>query len=340
VKTPGLNIVVDTCVGNDKPRRLVPFLDELQTAFLAKLEAAGCRREQVDVVLCTHLHVDHVGWNTMLLDGAWVPTFPNARYLIGRAEYEHWRSVVDEIDRSGATDPMQDFERQTFADSVQPIVDAGLVELVEADHRICPEVSLRSTPGHTPGHVSVDIESAGRRGLITGDFVHHPCQITHPALVVRQRPRFPGGDRDAAAGLRGGRRRRLSWSSAPISPGRRRAMSYGTTSATASGRTSSLLADLEGDAVVAADLHRVGLEAERAQSVADRRLASQQQAAGHRQALHQHGVMPVVPAVGAVAHIDEQMGHAVDPAHPAPRALSSKASCRSSPSRACGPSVG
>ncbi len=167
VKAPGLTLVVDTCVGNDKPRTLMGGV-ALQTAFLESLSAAGVTPESVDAVVCTHLHVDHVGWNTRLQDGCWVPTFPNARYLIGRREYEHWSGEGDS-------------EQQTIlADSVKPIFDAGLATLVEMDHRISPEISLTPTPGHTPGHVSVLIESQGARALITGDMLHHPCQFGHP----------------------------------------------------------------------------------------------------------------------------------------------------------------
>ena len=167
VDAPGLRLVVDTCVGNDKPRRFTRR-EALSTPFLEHLAQAGWSREGVDAVVCTHLHVDHVGWNTMLKDGAWVPTFPKARYLIGRAEYDHWLAEGDE-------------EQQTIlGDSVQPIFDAGLAELVEPDHRLSAEISLIPTPGHTPGHVSVRIESAGESAIITGDLMHHPCQIAHP----------------------------------------------------------------------------------------------------------------------------------------------------------------
>jgi glyoxylase-like metal-dependent hydrolase (beta-lactamase superfamily II) len=167
VEAPGLRLVVDTCVGNDRPRSLLGG-NALSTGFLKELEAAGWSREGVDAVVCTHLHVDHVGWNTMLEDGRWVATFPKARYLIGRTEHAHWSAEGDEE------------QQQILADSVQPIFDAGLVDLVEMDHRISPEIRLIPTPGHTPGHVSVLIESKGERALITGDAVHHPCQLAHP----------------------------------------------------------------------------------------------------------------------------------------------------------------
>lgn len=167
VRTPSLTLVVDTCFGNDKPRALLGGRP-LQTGFLEALAAAGCLAETVDVVVCTHLHVDHVGWNTMRVDGAWVPTFPNARYLIGRREFEHWSSEGDGE------------QQQILGDSVQPVFDAGLADLVEMNHRICDELRLMPTPGHTPGHVSVLIESRGERAMITGDMLHHPCQFGRP----------------------------------------------------------------------------------------------------------------------------------------------------------------
>jgi len=170
VETPSKRIIVDTCIGNDKERD-IPTWSGLQTTFLADLAAAGFPRESLDVVLCTHLHVDHVGWNTMLVGGAWVPTFPNARYLLGRSEYDYWRA-----EEEGAAAP----ERSPFHDSVKPVFDAGLVDLVETDHQVCPEVSLEPTLGHTPGHVSIRLRSKGEEALITGDFAHHPCQLAHP----------------------------------------------------------------------------------------------------------------------------------------------------------------
>jgi glyoxylase-like metal-dependent hydrolase (beta-lactamase superfamily II) len=167
VRTPTLRIVVDTCMGNDKTRSGGAG-HMLNTDVLERLTAAGFGREDVDVVLCTHLHIDHVGWNTMLVDGAWTPTFPRARYLIGRTEHDYWRG------RSAGDDAA------IFADSVKPVFDAGLADLEESDHRICDEVRLVPTPGHTPGHVSVAIESRGERALITGDIMHNPAQMARP----------------------------------------------------------------------------------------------------------------------------------------------------------------
>ena len=169
VETPGRRIIVDTCLGNDKENRRIPTWNQMQTSFLADLAAAGYARETIDTVVCTHLHVDHVGWNTMLVDGHWVPTFPKARYLMGRVEYRHWTTQREREDMA-----------VVLADSVAPVWAADLVDLVETDHRICDEISLVPTPGHTPGHVSVRIASRGEEALISGDFMHHPCQIARP----------------------------------------------------------------------------------------------------------------------------------------------------------------
>jgi glyoxylase-like metal-dependent hydrolase (beta-lactamase superfamily II) len=169
IEAGGHRIAVDTCIGNDKTRANEPW-NGLQGPFLSDMEAAGFPPESIDHVICTHLHVDHVGWNTRLVDGQWVPTFPNARYLFTDPEFQHW---------SKEPDLMGD---DVFGDSVAPIADAGLADLVAVDHVVGDEVRLLSTPGHTPGHVSVLIESQGRRAIITGDMTHSPLQIADPDL--------------------------------------------------------------------------------------------------------------------------------------------------------------
>ena len=170
VEADGARIVVDTCIGNDKPRTL-PFMHLMQGPFLENFEAAGFAPDAIDTVVCTHLHVDHIGWNTRLVDGAWVPTFPNARYLMVEGEVEHWKVT-----------PSNDGE--IFADSVQPVIDAGLADFVTTDHAVTPSVRFEATPGHTPGHVSVHIESEGSEAVITGDLLHHPAQCGRPDWSV------------------------------------------------------------------------------------------------------------------------------------------------------------
>jgi glyoxylase-like metal-dependent hydrolase (beta-lactamase superfamily II) len=167
IESQSRRIIVDTCVGNDK-RIALPAWNKRQGPFLNDLAAAGFPADSIDTVLCTHLHVDHVGWNTRLENGRWVPTFPNARYLWHRAEYEFW-----------STSEPNDFA-DTVQESVQPVWDAGRVDLVGADYVVTDEVRLEPTPGHTPGHVSVHVASRGEEAVITGDLMHHPAQCSHP----------------------------------------------------------------------------------------------------------------------------------------------------------------
>jgi len=168
VESRGKRILVDTCLGNDKQRTTAAWAMR-SGPFLRDLAAAGFARETIDYVVCTHLHVDHVGWNTMLVGGQWVPTFPNARYLFGRAEWESWRESPGEVQFG-----------PVIQDSVQPIIDAGLADLVESDHQLNEEIWFESTPGHTAGHISVHISSQRQEAVITGDMTHHPCQMAQP----------------------------------------------------------------------------------------------------------------------------------------------------------------
>jgi glyoxylase-like metal-dependent hydrolase (beta-lactamase superfamily II) len=160
-------LIVDTCIGNDKERR-IPSWNKRQGSFLTALEAVGYPPHSIDTVICTHLHTDHVGWNTRLVDGQWVPTFPRARYLVVRPEWEHWSQAEDR------------WTQIVMADSVRPIFAAGLVDLVVVDHVVHETIRFEPTPGHTPGHVSVHIVSCGEEAVITGDLVHHPCQFARP----------------------------------------------------------------------------------------------------------------------------------------------------------------
>ena len=168
VETPSRRIMVDTGLGNDKQGRSVPVWNNRSTPFLEMMTTAGFPPDSIDTVLCTHLHVDHVGWNTKLVDGKWVPTFAKASYLFGKTEYEYWRDYTAEPDKVAV-----------FEDSVKPVVDAGQAELIPSDHRLCEEISVIPTPGHSPGHMSVLIESDGEQALLSGDVAHHPCQMAH-----------------------------------------------------------------------------------------------------------------------------------------------------------------
>lgn len=172
VRTPHHTILVDTCVGNDKKRSTENW-NLLKGPFLDDLKSAGVDPAKVDYVMCTHLHVDHVGWNTRLVDGKWQPTFPNAKYVFNKQEYEFW-SKAKEKDQA-----------ETFRDSVLPIMEEGLAELVDGEHEIAEGIRLEPTPGHTPGHSSLHLSSSGAEAVITGDMMHHPVQILKPDQCTR-----------------------------------------------------------------------------------------------------------------------------------------------------------
>jgi glyoxylase-like metal-dependent hydrolase (beta-lactamase superfamily II) len=168
VDTGKQRILVDTCIGNGKRNRSIPSWNNLDTPFLQRLADAGYPVESIDAVFCTHLHVDHVGWNTKCVDGRWIPTFPRARYVFGRAEFEHWK-VHRESPMTAAV----------MDDSVLPVCEAGLVDFVDNGDALCPEASVFLTPGHSPGHLAVRIRSAGAEAVLAGDVAHHPCQMAH-----------------------------------------------------------------------------------------------------------------------------------------------------------------
>lgn len=169
IEACGKRILVDPCIGNDKPRGH-PLLDMLQNPFLERLKRAGFPRESIDYVMCTHLHVDHCGWNTMLVDGQWVPTFPNARYLFARGEVDFAQAETE-----GDAPAI-------FADSVKPILEAGLADTVDPGDVIVDGVTLKATPGHTPHHCSIVLSSQGQEAIITGDVIHHPLQAALPQI--------------------------------------------------------------------------------------------------------------------------------------------------------------
>ena len=167
----GKVIIVDPGVGNEKNRSAIPDWNDLHTDFLDRLASTGVQPSDVDYVVNTHLHFDHVGWHTRLVDGVWQPTFPAARYVMSANEFGYWQAT-----------PKHEIEDQLagFADSVAPVHDAGLVDLVSDDHVVTNGVRIVPSPGHTPYHVSVVLESRGQTAVITGDVMHHPCQIAYP----------------------------------------------------------------------------------------------------------------------------------------------------------------
>ena len=175
LKTRHHTILVDTCNGNHKPRPFFPPANQLNTPYLKRLAAAGCRPEDVDFVLCTHMHVDHVGWNTRLEKGRWVPTFPNAKYLFARKEYEQY---LPENQVDGKASIFAD----VFEDSVLPVIAAGQAQMVDGCYEVSDSVVIEPAPGHTPGHYMVRAGSPGDIALFVGDAFHNPIQIAEPQL--------------------------------------------------------------------------------------------------------------------------------------------------------------
>jgi glyoxylase-like metal-dependent hydrolase (beta-lactamase superfamily II) len=173
LRRPGQTILIDTCAGNDKPRPASPRFDRLHTPFLERLAAAGVTPEQVDTVICTHLHVDHIGWNTRLSRGAWVPTFPKARYVFSRVEV-----AARDPEQGAAAKPSE--THLPFIDSVRPVLLAGQATLVAGDEQITEEIDLVPVPGHAPGQFAVRLRAQGREILFAADVLHQPVQIYRP----------------------------------------------------------------------------------------------------------------------------------------------------------------
>ncbi|MBV1799371.1 MBL fold metallo-hydrolase [Siccirubricoccus sp. G192] len=174
VRTPHHTVLVDSCVGNHKPRPTRPFWHmKTDDTWERNLAATGLTVQDIDYVMCTHLHVDHVGWNTRLRDGRWVPTFPKARYVFGEREYAHWTA-----EHAKAPNPV-------IADSVLPIMEAGQADLVRTDHALNDHIRLTPTPGHTPDHYAVELGRGATQAVLTGDLIHSPIQARYPELSTR-----------------------------------------------------------------------------------------------------------------------------------------------------------
>lgn len=174
IRTPAHTVLVDTCSGNHKERPWWPRFHRMNTPFMLRLAAVGVQPGEVDFVLCTHLHADHIGWNTHLVEGKWVPTFPNARYLFSRTELAHWDPARP---AAGVPDPVR---RVAFIDSVQPVLEAGLALAVEDAHAIDDMLHIEPAPGHTPGHMALRLAHRGAAGVFCGDAIHHPLQVCAP----------------------------------------------------------------------------------------------------------------------------------------------------------------
>jgi glyoxylase-like metal-dependent hydrolase (beta-lactamase superfamily II) len=173
VEIGGRKILIDTCVGNHKARKARPFWDQLDTPYLARLAAAGVKPEEIDMVMCTHLHVDHVGWNTRLDNGRWVPTFPNARYVFSKTDYDHFLTVDRDPQKGPAIGG-------ALRDSVLPIVEAGLARMVDGAQAIEEHISIAPSPGHTPGHFIIKLDSQSDKAFFCGDVIHHAIQVYQP----------------------------------------------------------------------------------------------------------------------------------------------------------------
>lgn len=175
VRTPHHTVLIDSCIGNHKPRPSLPHFHLRNEPWLERLQAAGVHPDEVDFVMCTHLHADHVGWNTRLQDGRWVPTFPNARYLFTEAEFNRW----DDRHADYVARPINEF---VFADSLLPVVEAGQVVFVDDGYALDDVLTVERAPGHTVGNIKIRLNSEGQQGMFSGDVIHHPVQLVQPEL--------------------------------------------------------------------------------------------------------------------------------------------------------------
>lgn len=187
IKSKGKTIIIDTCIGNHKKLSYRPWANR-NSNFLEKLIAIGVEKEKVDIVVCTHIHLDHVGWNTIKKDGIWRPTFCNAEYIFSEQEFKHIKQHESSL------------HGDIIKESINPVVEAGQATFISPPHAIDNNISIIGTPGHTPGHISVIIDCGSLNLLVTGDMIHHPCQIAYPDwcsyydfdknLAIKTRRRF------------------------------------------------------------------------------------------------------------------------------------------------------
>jgi glyoxylase-like metal-dependent hydrolase (beta-lactamase superfamily II) len=174
LRVDDLIVLIDPCTGNGRKGR-GPFFDDLDTPYLERLAAVGVPADAINVVFCTHLHHDHCGWNTMLVDGRWVPTFPRAVYLFSESEYQRW-------DTANPIRHPNTFNPDVFDECVRPVVEAGQAQIMSIPHQVSPGLTIEPAPGHTVGHAMLHLASQGVRAYFTGDAFHHPLQLTRPEL--------------------------------------------------------------------------------------------------------------------------------------------------------------
>ncbi len=186
VRTQQFTVLVEACGGNHKERPSYPRVHQLDTPWLERLRAAGVSPEEIDFVFCSHLHVDHIGWFTELRDGQWAPTFPNAKYLIARREYDNWNPETRTL-------PLFILQDDCFADSVAPVVAAGQAVLVDDGHEIDSDLRIEASYGHTLGHCNLRATSDGETGIFCGDIMHSPLEMTYPDVNT-----YSCEDQDAA----------------------------------------------------------------------------------------------------------------------------------------------
>jgi glyoxylase-like metal-dependent hydrolase (beta-lactamase superfamily II) len=176
VRAGGHTILIDTGAGSNKERPLNPMLHRLDSSYLENLAEAGANPEDIDLVLLTHLHADHVGWNTRLVDGRWVPTFPNATYVFSRKERDFYSVATNEDAMSAGA----------YADSVKPVIEMGKVAFIDQDNmEFMDGITFRRTPGHSLDHMSIVLSSQGQKAIFAGDVMHHPLQVYRPAWNSR-----------------------------------------------------------------------------------------------------------------------------------------------------------
>jgi glyoxylase-like metal-dependent hydrolase (beta-lactamase superfamily II) len=172
VKTQHHTILIDACIGNDKDRMPRVHWHRRQGDFLQRLACLGLQPQDIDLVMCTHMHADHVGWNTVLRNGRWVPTFPNAQYLFSQREYDHAATFQH-------PNPIM---RQAFVDSVLPVVESGQALMIQDGHEVDDLFTVQLAPGHTPGNAMLRLKTPAQEAMFVGDVIHHPIQVYHPEL--------------------------------------------------------------------------------------------------------------------------------------------------------------